>query len=352
MARTAKHRSTSDRSSSVLRRVGSTTLAGAASLAAVGLTAPSASADGHNVWDRVAECESGGNWSINTGNGFYGGLQFYHPTWTSFGGGEFAPYAHQATKLQQITVAQRVLRVQGPGAWPVCSVRAGLTMENGLAPYGSDPAPAPAPGVPGTWYVATSPTANVRSGPSTSYRIVGTLAKGTQVNGTASNGWVKIVDGRYISLTTLTTTKPTTPPPAPAPGVPGTWWVSSSVGANIRSGPSTSYAVVASAARGTKITGTASNGWVKIADGRYISLTTLTATDPGGPAPAPSPGVATWKVSTSVGANVRSGPGTGYAVIGGLASGTQVRGELQSNGWIKLTDRTGWVYSGIMTKVG
>jgi hypothetical protein len=74
-------------------------------------------------WDAIAQCESGGNWHINTGNGYSGGLQFSSATWLSNGGGEFAPAAHLATREQQITVAERVLATQGPGAWPVCSRR-------------------------------------------------------------------------------------------------------------------------------------------------------------------------------------------------------------------------------------
>lgn len=86
------------------------------------------------TWDKVAQCESGGNWRINTGNGFYGGLQFTNQTWAAYGGTAFAPRADLATKAQQIIIAERVLdegwsghRPQGPGAWPVCSVRGGLT---------------------------------------------------------------------------------------------------------------------------------------------------------------------------------------------------------------------------------
>jgi murein DD-endopeptidase MepM/ murein hydrolase activator NlpD len=78
------------------------------------------------VWDRVAQCESNNNWSINTGNGFYGGLQFQQSTWEEFGGLSHAPRADLATKEAQIAVAEEVLAVQGPRAWPVCSVRAGL----------------------------------------------------------------------------------------------------------------------------------------------------------------------------------------------------------------------------------
>lgn len=82
---------------------------------------PVANADPN--WDQIAKCESGGNWSINTGNGFSGGLQFAPGTWASHGGTQFAPTANQATREQQIIVAQRVLQTQGIGAWPVCGHR-------------------------------------------------------------------------------------------------------------------------------------------------------------------------------------------------------------------------------------
>ncbi|MFD8594256.1 transglycosylase family protein [Kitasatospora sp. NPDC059646] len=91
------------------------------------VTATSASAADVATWDKVAQCESGGNWSINTGNGFYGGLQFTSSTWAAFGGTAYAAQANLATKAQQIAVAEKVLASQGPGAWPVCSVKAGLT---------------------------------------------------------------------------------------------------------------------------------------------------------------------------------------------------------------------------------
>jgi murein DD-endopeptidase MepM/ murein hydrolase activator NlpD len=77
-------------------------------------------------WDRVAGCESNGRWSTNTGNGFFGGLQFEPGTWRAFGGEEFAPSAQAASREQQIAVAQRVLRSQGWLAWPACSAKLGL----------------------------------------------------------------------------------------------------------------------------------------------------------------------------------------------------------------------------------
>jgi hypothetical protein len=79
-----------------------------------------APAPGGQDWDAVARCESGGNWSINTGNGFYGGLQFTPSTWLAFGGTAYAPRADLATRAEQIAVAERVLAEQGPGAWPTC----------------------------------------------------------------------------------------------------------------------------------------------------------------------------------------------------------------------------------------
>lgn len=77
-------------------------------------------------WDRLAQCESGGNWGINTSNGYYGGLQFSQQTWQGHGGGEFAPTANQASREQQIAVAERVKASQGWGAWPACSSSLGL----------------------------------------------------------------------------------------------------------------------------------------------------------------------------------------------------------------------------------
>ncbi|HVS58788.1 MAG TPA: transglycosylase family protein [Candidatus Saccharimonadales bacterium] len=81
---------------------------------------------GGSVWDRIAACESGGNWSINTGNGFYGGLQFTQGTWLGYGGGAYASRADLASRAQQIAIAQKVQAGQGWGAWPVCSLKAGV----------------------------------------------------------------------------------------------------------------------------------------------------------------------------------------------------------------------------------
>lgn len=98
-----------------------------------------------DVWDNVAACEAGGNWHINTGNGFYGGLQFTQSSWLAAGGGAYASRPDLASREAQIAVGQRLLAMQGPGAWPVCSVRAGLTRGSGGGAVAPKPAPAAAP---------------------------------------------------------------------------------------------------------------------------------------------------------------------------------------------------------------
>ncbi|MFB7090996.1 transglycosylase family protein [Streptomyces sp. NPDC056296] len=91
-----------------------------AAVAAPLMAAGNASAATASEWDAVAQCESGGNWSINTGNGYYGGLQFSASTWAGYGGTQYAATADQASKAQQIEIAEKVLAGQGKGAWPVC----------------------------------------------------------------------------------------------------------------------------------------------------------------------------------------------------------------------------------------
>lgn len=95
-------------------------LAGGIAAGGSTLAMPAANAAGAGAWDQVAQCESGGNWQVNTGNGYYGGLQFSAQTWSGYGGDEFAATADQATRDQQIQVGERVLEGQGAGAWPNC----------------------------------------------------------------------------------------------------------------------------------------------------------------------------------------------------------------------------------------
>src|SRR5580693_8978821 len=102
-------------------------------------------------WDAVAGCESGGNWAINTGNGYHGGLQFSQGTWSSHGGGEYATSANQASRDQQIAVAERVLASQGRGAWPVCGRGLSAASPRNLL------ADAPAPDAPPPFFEAPQP---------------------------------------------------------------------------------------------------------------------------------------------------------------------------------------------------
>ncbi|MFJ3385488.1 MULTISPECIES: transglycosylase family protein [unclassified Curtobacterium] len=111
--------------------------------AGVGLSAPANAASG-STWDALAQCESGGNWAINTGNGYYGGLQFTQSTWTA-NGGTGSPV--NASRETQIAVAEHVLASQGWGAWPACSAKLGLSGTTGAAPAAipqQQAAPAPA----------------------------------------------------------------------------------------------------------------------------------------------------------------------------------------------------------------
>ena len=122
-------------------------LIGRRTAALTGGAALAAHAASVSTWDRVADCESSGDWSINTGNGYYGGLQFTASTWDAYGGQSYAARADLATEGQQITVAERVLNSQGVGAWPVCGPQAGL--ERGSS----------APVIPATRPSSEAPTA-------------------------------------------------------------------------------------------------------------------------------------------------------------------------------------------------
>ena len=89
-------------------------------------TKPGAPHVPHGVWDALAQCEATGNWAINTGNGYYGGLQFNQSTWERWGGLEYAPRADLATREEQIAIAKKTQAAQGWGAWPSCTSRLGL----------------------------------------------------------------------------------------------------------------------------------------------------------------------------------------------------------------------------------
>jgi hypothetical protein len=112
------------------RTIARTAVAGAVAGAPLLVAAPAANAAPDSAWDKLAQCESGGRWNINTGNGYHGGLQFSPRTWSGFGGKEFAAVAHQATREEQIVVAERVLAKQGWNAWPACSRKTGVRGES------------------------------------------------------------------------------------------------------------------------------------------------------------------------------------------------------------------------------
>ncbi|MEV6262310.1 transglycosylase family protein [Streptomyces sp. NPDC051784] len=145
LSSTGKHRRPS-------KAVRIATLAGVtgAAVAVPLMGATNASAASVETWDAVAQCESGGNWSINTGNGYYGGLQFSQSSWAAAGGTQYAARADLATKDQQIAAAEKLLDIQGPGAWS-CAGAGGLTndgvdpgVDTGSAKNG-DTAPKAAP---------------------------------------------------------------------------------------------------------------------------------------------------------------------------------------------------------------
>lgn len=158
-----RHRAPSTLGDTARRTVARTALAGAVVGSPLALAAP-AHAASDATWDRLAQCESSGRWNINTGNGYSGGLQFHPRTWLAFGGGQFAPIAAQATREEQIVVAERVLAVQGWRAWPACSRKLGLKEPATprpappKAPRAKAPAPPPAPPAAGEYVVQAGDT--------------------------------------------------------------------------------------------------------------------------------------------------------------------------------------------------
>ena len=105
-------------------------------VAAATMSMPAANAVDGATWDALAQCESGGNWSINTGNGFYGGLQFTQQSWNGVG---MSGSPATASRAQQIEAGERLLAIQGWGAWPACSAKLGLYGKTGAAPTYTEP---------------------------------------------------------------------------------------------------------------------------------------------------------------------------------------------------------------------
>ena len=158
-------------------RGGAVTLGAAA--ASISVLAGTAQAATHD-WSGVAQCESSGNWSINTGNGYYGGLQFSQPTWEGYGGTQYAPRADLASPAQQIAVAEKVLAGQGIGAWPVC----GRHLTGGSTQVAAS-APAPAPEPAQTHSAPEAAPSSSGGGGSYVVRPGDTLAKIAAAHGTS-----------------------------------------------------------------------------------------------------------------------------------------------------------------------
>ncbi len=194
-----------------------------------------------------------------------------------------------------------------------------------------------------TRYVNVS-SGNVRSGASTSHRVVKSLSRGTKVTGTVrSNGWIRIRSGQYISPSILTSRAPSSGSSSSGSSSSTvTRYVTATAG-NVRSGASTSHRVVKTLRKGTRVRGTvSSNGWIRIKSGQYISSVILSSRAPSsssrdsGRSPSPSASTVTRYVTASSG-NVRSGAGTSYQVVDSLRRNTKVTGTLTSNGWLRIS---------------
>ncbi|OLT18389.1 hypothetical protein BJF80_15420 [Serinicoccus sp. CUA-874] len=205
--------------------------------------------------------------------------------------------------------------------------------------------PTPAPTSTVTMTVNAAAGVNARSGPSTSYGIVGGYRNGAKLTGTlTSNNWLKVGNNTFVAAWNLTRSSGSNPGGGGGGGGSAervTQWMEASVG-NVRSGPGLGNPVVTTMRKGTKVMGTwTSNGWLNIGGGKYIAGSILTGTNPGGgggggeqPDPAPNE-VTRWVSAAS--ANVRSGPSTSYSVVGSMSRGTEVTGTLTSNGWLKMS---------------
>ncbi|MCX4736258.1 transglycosylase family protein [Streptomyces sp. NBC_01363] len=181
-----------------INRASLTVTAGGAGIALPLIAAASAGAASADVWEKVAACESTGNWHINSGNGYFGGLQFTRSTWAAYGGTVYAPRADLATRDEQISIAEKVLDAQGPGAWPGCSTRAGLTSGGGagdIAPQSQRTSHVQAPGKT----ASGKPTTKRTSTPATPTTVPGkresyTVARGDSLSAIAATerlrgGW-------------------------------------------------------------------------------------------------------------------------------------------------------------------
>ncbi|MGW3290712.1 transglycosylase family protein [Streptomyces sp. NPDC001002] len=176
------------------------TLAGVTgvAIAAPLMAAGNASAATASEWDTVAQCESGGNWSINTGNGYFGGLQFSASTWAAYGGTQYAAQANQASKAQQITVAEKVLASQGKGAWPVCGTGlSGATYNGGSSSNSSSSSNNSSSSSSGTSTRSNDSTSTSRSADRPAAKKTVTTPTGKKVK--KGDGEYKVVKGDTLS---------------------------------------------------------------------------------------------------------------------------------------------------------
>ncbi|WP_327136585.1 transglycosylase family protein [Streptomyces sp. NBC_01340] len=191
-----------------INRASLTVTAGGAGMALPLIGTSVAHAADVDTWNKVAACESTDNWSINTGNGYYGGLQFTQSTWEAYGGQVYAQRADQATKDQQIAIAEKVLKGQGPGAWPVCSVRAGLTRGAGtpdIAPAaertGTESGTSPRTGKRSVRDVQPQTTPQSRAGTAEMYTVVhGDTLSGIAGSRHVQGGWQGLYDANRATV--------------------------------------------------------------------------------------------------------------------------------------------------------
>ncbi|WEO93987.1 transglycosylase family protein [Streptomyces sp. FXJ1.172] len=187
-----------------INRASLTVTAGGAGLAIPLVAAGTADAADASTWNKVAACESSGDWSINTGNGYFGGLQFTRSTWEAYGGTRYAPRADLATPDQQIAVAEQVLDGQGPGAWPVCSVRAGLTRGDsgpGVHTDGAATRPVPAGEKTSAADVRPQTTPQSRAGRAEMYTVVhGDTLSGIADEHHVRGGWRGLYAGNRRTI--------------------------------------------------------------------------------------------------------------------------------------------------------
>ena len=218
-----------------INRASLTVTAGGAGMAMPLIATGVADAADVDTWNKVAACESSNNWDINTGNGYYGGLQFKQSTWEAFGGTAYAARADLATKDQQIAIAEKVLKGQGPGAWPVCSVRAGLT-RGGDTPDINPSGTADRKPERSVRDVQPQTTPQSRAGTAEMYTVVrGDTLSGIAGSREVQGGWRQLYDtnrktigadpdmivpGQRLSLRTKAPDKPASPTPVSNPTAP------------------------------------------------------------------------------------------------------------------------------------